>query len=124
MQQDTGLDFIPNNIAVQNARNTFLRMYGTSPDKDLSRDGLHLDSGIGNYVTGCTMFEKLLGERFGLSISNLSYIPTLDDIKGLLGSKKTFTPISEEMAKVAKEAAILAVKTPFNISEELINRYP
>lgn len=125
MQDNVFLDFIPNDSAVQNARNTFLTNYGSrGAEADLARDELHLDIGIGCYVTGCTMFEKIIKKRFNLSIRNLDYLPTYTDVSGFIGSVSEFTPITEEMAKVAKLCALSANLTPLETSETLPINFP
>lgn len=81
---------VPSGTAIQNAR--------TSPLGDtFTRDGYHLNLDYGRFTAACTWYEKL----FGLDVRKNSYVPT---------------KVSAEEAKIAKEAAHKAVKSPHKIS--------
>lgn len=119
MQKDWYLDIIPTGTAVQNARSTFLKLYGTGENQDLCRDLLHLDTGIGTYITGCLLFEYIIGKRFDLSILTNKYIPKLADISGILGSAETYTQPTERMAEVARYCVMAAIQNPYEVSDRL-----
>lgn len=124
MQKNVYLDIIPTGTAVQNARTTFLKNYGTGEVKDLCRDLLHLDTGIGTYITGCVLFEYILGKRFDVSILTNKYIPLLEDISGLFGSIDTYTQPTPEMAEAARYCAMAAIQNPYEVSENLATKFP
>jgi len=123
-EKDLFFEVIPTNTAVQNARNTILKNYGTRVDKDIARDETHLDAGIGTYVTGCVMFEKIIKPRFNISIRNMNLIPSRARVNGLINTVPAFTVVTEDMARVAKLCAISAVKTPYEFSETLPINFP
>ena len=59
-----GVDIIiPTGTAIQNARNTQL----TTLD-ELTRDGQHLDLGIGRYIAACTWYQTLIAPIFGVNV--------------------------------------------------------
>lgn len=82
---------IPCGTAVQNARTAILA------GDDLTRDGYHLDTGIGRYVASCTWFAAI----FRRIISDNVYVP-----RG----------ISHINAVVARDAAHEAVMHPWRIT--------
>lgn len=123
MQKDWYLDIIPTGTAVQNARTTFLKLYGTGANQDLCRDLLHLDTGIGTYITGCTLFEYIIGKRFDLSILTNKYIPSLSELSGLYGSASTYTQPTQQMAEVARYCAMAAIQNPYEVSVNLANLF-
>lgn len=131
MQDDFGLEIIPTCTAVQNARNTELMKYGfldkTIPD--LSFDGLHLDFGVGSYITGALLFEYFFGKRFDMSVLNVQYIPTKEDvdsinITSLVWPDKSYTQPTEEFIKIAKYCAMTACRNPYEINTSLGVRFP
>lgn len=131
MQDDFGLDIIPTCTAVQNARNTELIKYGFLDKSipDLSFDGLHLDFGVGSYITGALLFEYFLGKRFDMSVLNVSYIPTKEDvdsinITSLVWPDKSYTQPTEEFTKIAKYCAMAACRKPYEINTALGVRFP
>lgn len=81
---------VPSGTAIQNARTTFL-------GGDLTRDGFHLDLHIGRFIAACTWFESLFGQE----------APT-----------DRYRPerVTEEAAKVAKQAAHEAVQHPYSVT--------
>lgn len=82
---------VPNGTAIQNARTSFL---GT----DLTRDGYHMDMGIGRYILALTFMGKVLGEP----IEEISFAPD---------------GVTSDMKKVAIESARNALATPFEVTE-------
>lgn len=64
MIEKYGIDIIiPSGTAIQNARSTEL-----NTEKSLTRDGYHMDEGIGRYIIACTLFESLFTPVYGISI--------------------------------------------------------
>lgn len=86
--------YIPVGTAIQNARTTELAdpVIGESQpvNRELTRDGFHLNYTIGRYIAACTWFEALTG------ISSV----------GLKSRPKGVTPVQAELAQRAAHAAI------------------
>jgi len=101
---DSGIDMvIPCGTAIQNARtNKLLKAIGM----DLTSDGNHLDTGIGRYVAGLTMFKTIMDNE---NIQRDLY----EDVK-FIPSTKTST---EDLARLAKKAVLKAVDEPFKIQD-------
>lgn len=119
MRQEFGIEVIPTAVAVQYARATYLSTTGNwGTTGDMTADGQHLDDGVGQYVTGCTVFEKILGDYFNISILQNSYIPVWNDIAAadLWADSTNFTTITPYFSKMAKYCASLAVKDKQYIS--------
>lgn len=92
---------IPSGTAIQNARsNSYLRAIGT----DLTRDGYHLNEGVGRYIAALTVFESLLAPYYKKNIYNeVAFFPTNNGGTRFL-------------AFLAKRAAKNAVLNPFKIT--------
>ena len=119
MKSEFGINIIPSAIAIHNARCSELAYVPTRNSNgysipDMTGSGDHLDIGVGSYVLGCLLFEQICGERFGLSIRDLDYLPTLRDVHNNAGGfpDQDFTPINRDLSLVAKEAAISALCHP------------
>lgn len=82
---------VPTGTAVQNARTSFL---GT----DLTRDGYHMDMGVGRYILALTFMGVVLGEP----IEEISFAPD---------------GVTSDMKKVAIESARNALAIPFEVTE-------
>ena len=112
-----GIDIIPTAVAVQYARMTCLKntgygwMSGGTTYHDMSSDTQHLDTGIGQYVTGCTVFEKIVGDFFNMSVRELAYYPVYADVSGNVVNEGSqyFTAITDYYSRIAKQCAMLAV---------------
>lgn len=111
-----GIDIIPTALAVQYARSTCLKETGqdlgsSNYYKCMGCDVQHLDTGIGQYVTACTVFEKIVKDIFQRSVRELDYLPVYSDVSGnvINSGSEYFTPITEYYARVAKTCAALAV---------------
>lgn len=89
---------IPTGTAVQNARTSFL-------GDTLNRDGHHMDYKIGRYIVGLTLVRALLD----LPISEVTYRPD---------------GVTEQMQKVAIEAAENAVEHPFTVTNSIYTEQP
>lgn len=95
---------IPCGTAIQNARsNRYLNAVGN----ELTSDGYHLSYGLGRYIAGLTMFQTLIvnNEKHDINISkDIDFFPKTKDC-------------TEELASLAKKAAINAVKNPLKITK-------
>ncbi len=81
---------LPVGTAIQNARTSFV-------GDTLTTDGMHLNQ-LGMYIAGLTLVYKITG----LPINNVSFAPQ---------------GINQRQKDAAIEAAVNAVKTPFNITD-------
>jgi hypothetical protein len=82
--QETNISIlIPNGTAVQNARtNSYLKAVGT----EISRDGYHMDLGIGRYIVGLGYFQALLGGVYHKDVlADVTYVPTNNGATPFLG---------------------------------------
>lgn len=98
----TNIDIlIPAGTSIQNARtNSYLQKVGN----DLTRDGYHLDQGIGRMIAGLTFFETLIAGRYKKDIfTDVSVVPGS-------GGTKFLTHLS-------KIAVKNAVNNPFKITQ-------
>lgn len=85
------LDFlIPSGTAIQNGRSSYI-------GDNFTREGYHLDLRIGRFTAACAWYESIFGQLSG----------------------NPFKPfnLSLDQANIAKEAAILAVQSPFKHSD-------
>lgn len=82
---------VPAGTAIQNARTSFI-------GDNLTRDGYHLDLGIGRFTAACTWFEALFGE---------------------LAPVDKFRPegVSAAQAIIAQQAAHAAVQQPYAVTD-------
>src|SRR5699024_2823591 len=94
---DTNLEiFIPTGIAVMNGRKND---YLAKISNELTRDGSHLDEGIGRYLAALTAFHTLYPDN---SIGSVSYAPS--------GTNK----FHQYLSKIAAQKAVI---NPFKVSE-------
>lgn len=111
VMENTQMDrIVSTGTAIQNLRTSSL-----NTPLDLTRDGWHLDRGLGFYTASCTVFESLLvphlpgttldGNSFRLSTSNTN--PEGDQYT---------TPVTDDNVPVAIEAARHAVSKPFEVT--------
>lgn len=97
MTNTFGLDLvIPTGTAIQLARNSILE-----DGKYLTRDGWHLNEGMGRYIAACTWFEKIICPVFGGTILNNAAKPKGD--------------YSEEAIRLGQECAVKAVASPYSL---------
>lgn len=87
---------IPSGTAVYFLRNTELEN-----DMDLTYDALHLDPGVGQYLTACTVFMALAYPIFGESIKGNSF------------RTNAGTPVTDYNSTIIQDCAIKAYKNPF-----------
>lgn len=109
---------IPSAVAIQTARGTSLAYIKTSNSMqyqipDMTGLGQHLDTGVGSYVLGCLLFELICEPILGVSVTELNYLPSLSDVKGLVFADQWFTRISERDAQVAIQCALYAKYNPY-----------
>ena len=88
---------IPSGTAIQNARTSYL-------GEDLTRDGFHLDYGIGRYIVALTYFAVLTGA----DITELEWAPT--------GLSKG-TDVDAGAYAVAIESVLNALANPYEVTE-------
>lgn len=117
MKGEFGIDIIPTGIAVQYARATCLHNIGSYTD--MASDSQHLDTGVGQYVTGCTVFDKIVRDFFNLDIRELDYLPAYSDVANNVvnSGSEYFTPITNYYSRIAKTVAALAVQEEEYIEE-------
>lgn len=94
--------YIPSGTAIQNARTSSLSASAASGDdlgvnRELTRDGFHLNYTIGRYIAACTWLEALTG----ISATGLKTRP-----KG----------VSPEQAALAQQAAHAAILVPMAVT--------
>ena len=108
---------IPVGTAVQNARTSFIGYA-------MTRDGSHLNQGIGRYVAAMTWCCKLTG----VDPDKLTYLPD-----ALVQDKKNFTirdqdmkapGLLEALGKVARESVKNALAKPFEVTRSQITTKP
>jgi Domain of unknown function (DUF4886) len=100
--EETNIDILlPTGTAIQNARNnTYLQTVG----QELTRDGYHMDYGIGRYITALVLFEVLFAGRNKTDIfTNVDFVPGNGGTKFLV--------------YLSKLAAKHAVLNPFKITQ-------
>ncbi len=109
MSRRDGIDIIiPIGTAIQNARNTSLNTQG-----GLTRDGTHLDMGIGRYIAACTWFQTLFAPVYGTTIDGKMDIPIACSTTK---ESNTLTPVTEENRYLCQQCALKAVEAPFALS--------
>lgn len=130
MQEQFGVEVIPSGIAIQNARSTSLAYVDTVNTSgydipDLAGEGDHLDTGVGSYILGCLLYEQILGNRFDMSVLEQTTVPTLANVTGNGAfSDSDFTQITAEQARIARYAAMCAVREPWTLNTALAERFP
>lgn len=105
MVRNQGVDVvIPSGTTIQN-----LRAHGTPSRQEFTRDGFHLDLGVGRYAAACAWYEALIAPIYGGSVvGNPLRIETP-------GGKST--PVTDAVAADCQRAARLAVKRPYRVTE-------
>lgn len=101
--QETEIDvLIPCGTSIQNGRTSpHLSIVG----RELTADGYHLETGIGQYIAGLTYFEKLIAQPSGIDIfTDVSFVP----------SNNGGTKYLSFLSKLAVKNAVI---NPFKITE-------
>lgn len=119
MQDVDGVDFvISTGTAIQNLRTTCLNSSATDPLAsdghvvDLSRDGHHVDYGIGRYTLSCVLYEALLYNVTGVHFEDIPFRYDWD-----MSTHYYSTPVTSENVAICQKAARAALKTPFSITD-------
>ena len=99
---------IPTGTAIQNARSTEL----STDDGELTRDGVHLDCGVGCYVASCTWVEAICGPVFDITVLCNELTPAFQADITAIYPPTTVTPANRELCQ---RCAIAAVKEPFKV---------
>lgn len=116
MTWNDGIDVvIPVGTAIQNARNTDL-----NSESQLTRDGWHLNEGVGCYIAACTVVQSLFAPVFGISILNDTMqiqIPQSPDTTHVY----PLEPVTDENRPLCHQCVINAIEQPFNITKQLVS---
>lgn len=97
--------YVPSGTAIQNARTTSLasiQSEGKNVNRELTRDGFHLNYTVGRYIAACTWLETLTG------IS-------------AVGFKTRPKSLTREQAAIAQQAAHAAVLVPVAVTPILVD---
>lgn len=86
-----------------------LRTSSINNEKDLSRDGYHMDYGIARYGASCTVFEKIVQPATGKTLEGNTFRYTGSD-------SSTTTNVTDANAPIAQLAAHNAVLKPFEVT--------
>lgn len=92
--------YVPSGTAIQNARTTILANMQTkdkSVNRELTRDGYHLNLILGRYIVACTWFEVLTG-------------------KSPVGLKSRPKGLTKGLATIAQKSAHAAVVSPMAVT--------
>ena len=81
-------------------------------DKDISRDYGHMSLGLGRYALGLLWYTYISGGR----IEDVSYVPTLADVRPALLEKYEFDGVSPEYMPIVKEAIENALEKPYTVT--------
>ena len=92
--------YVPSGTAIQNARTSLLATTKTNDNavnRELTRDGYHLNYTIGRYIVACTWFEVMTG-------------------KSVVGMKFGPKCMAQGLATIAQRAAHAAVMAPTTVT--------
>lgn len=92
--------YVPSGTAIQNARTSLLATTKTNDNavnRELTRDGYHLNYTIGRYIVACTWFEVMTG-------------------KSVVGMKFRPKGMAQGLATIAQRAAHAAVMAPTTVT--------
>ena len=110
MSKSDGIDvIIPVGTTIQNARNTTL-----NSASQLTRDGWHLNAGIGRYLAACTVVQSLFAPVYGITVQNDHSQLDIPDL-----SPQDFLPepVTDENRPLCHQCVINAVEQPFQITK-------
>ena len=106
VQSDYNIDFIiPYGTAVEN-----LRASSLNNEYDLTRDGTHCGYGLCRYTAACCYYEAIIEPRSGVSVLDNT---ARYDASGMTSSKYPAISVTDENARIAQKAAVLAVQNPY-----------
>ena len=110
MSKYDGIDvIIPVGTTIQNARNTSL-----NSASQLTRDGWHLNAGIGRYLAACTVVQSLFAPVYGITVQNDH---SQLDIPDLSSQDFLPEPVTDENRPLCHQCVINAVEQPFQITK-------
>ena len=95
---------VPYGTAIENLRTTSL-----NNEYDLTRDGTHVCTGLGQYASACCYYEALIAPFTGVSILGNPY---RYDASGATTPYPAIS-VTDDNATMAQWAAILAVQNPY-----------
>lgn len=102
---------IPSGTAIQNARTTELQTEG-----ELTRDGTHLDIGVGRWIAACTWVQTLFSPVYGITIegNQATY-----DVPDIINSQFQYwsSSVTDSNKSLCQQCAINAVLHPFEIKQ-------
>jgi len=108
MMQNDGIDvLIPVGTAIQNARNTAL-----NSESQLTRDGWHLNEGVGRYIAACTVIQSLFAPVYGISILDNSLQLDLPETSSQLYPPE---PVTDENRSLCHQCVLNAILQPFKV---------
>lgn len=107
-----GIDIIiPSGTAIQNARTTELQTEG-----ELTRDGTHLDIGVGRWIAAYTWVQTLFSPVYGITIegNQATY-----DVPDSINSQFQYwsSSVTDSNKSLCQQCAINAVLHPFEIKQ-------
>ena len=100
---------VPAGTAIQNIRNSSVN---DSNANDFSRDGQHLNMGVGDYVAGCTFYASVLQQFTGKDVYNNNFSNSAGehDSQSATGA----VDVTDANRDICKECAVFAVLRPYN----------
>ena len=100
---------VPAGTAIQNIRNSSVNDTNAN---DFSRDGQHLNMGVGDYVAGCTFYAAVLQPFTGKNLHNNNFSNTAGehDTQSATGA----VDVTDANRDICKECAVFAVLRPYN----------
>ena len=107
-----GIDIIiPTGTAIQNARNTELNGEG-----QLTRDGTHLDIGVGRYIAACAWAQTLFAPLFVFSVDTLPTVTSLPESE-LSAYPYPQQQVTAQNRALCQKSAVMAVESPFEVAD-------
>ena len=107
MEEIPFVNVISTGTTLQNLRQTHL-----VNSMCLTRDGYHMDYGISRYAAACCLYQTMLYPRYRVPLSENTF--RISDSSTADGSYTT--PVTDENAPIAQQAALDAVAHPFEIT--------
>lgn len=110
LMADTGIDVVISTGAVlENLRTSRIN---ADNGLQLTRDSYHMDLGITRYAAACAVFETIITPATGKSVADCPYRYSVSSTE----SGKYCTPVTDDNAPVAQQAAHEAVQHPFAVT--------
>ena len=112
MQTQYGVDFvIPIATAIENIRQSSIAANATHK---LTEDNHHLANGLGKYVSAATLFQTLIGNRYGISVYGNSFRTAAGEAAS--GYESDYIDVlTDNVAHTAQMAALLACSNMYEI---------